>query len=63
MKRVVGTIALIVAGAVVLVVAATGRGEGGTSRDYCEVNGTEGTLVYLLERPNEIQLGKRGDRK
>lgn len=39
---------------------ATGRGEGGVSRDYCEVNGAEGTLVYLLERPNEIQLGKRG---
>ena len=40
---------------------ATGRGEGGTSRDYCEVNGSEGSLVYLLERPNEIQIGKRGD--
>jgi predicted dehydrogenase len=40
---------------------ATGRGEGGVSRDYCEVNGSEGTLVYLLERPNEIQVGKRGD--
>ncbi|CAA9420881.1 MAG: hypothetical protein AVDCRST_MAG64-2914 [uncultured Phycisphaerae bacterium] len=39
---------------------ATGRGEGGTSRDYCEVNGSEGSLVYLLERPNEVQLGERG---
>jgi predicted dehydrogenase len=39
---------------------ATGRGEGGKSRDYCEVNGSEGTLVYLLENPNEIQMGKRG---
>jgi predicted dehydrogenase len=39
---------------------ATGRGEGGKSRDYCEVNGSEGTLVYLLGRPNEIQIGKRG---
>jgi predicted dehydrogenase len=39
---------------------ATGRGEGGVSRDYCEVNGSEGTLVYLLERPNEIQIGTRG---
>jgi predicted dehydrogenase len=38
---------------------ATGRGEGGASRDYCEVNGSEGTLVYLLGRPNEIQIGKR----
>ncbi len=36
---------------------ATGRGEGGKSRDYCEVNGSEGSLVYLLERPNEIQVG------
>jgi predicted dehydrogenase len=39
---------------------ATGRGEGGKSRDYCEVNGSEGTLIYLLGRPNEIQIGKRG---
>jgi predicted dehydrogenase len=39
---------------------ATGRGEGGKSRDYCEVNGSEGTLVYMLARPNEIQIGKRG---
>jgi predicted dehydrogenase len=39
---------------------ATGRGEGGKSRDYCEVNGSEGTLVYLLQRPNEIQRGRRG---
>jgi hypothetical protein len=40
---------------------ATGRGEGGASRDYCEVNGDAGTLVYLLERPNEIQITKRGE--
>jgi predicted dehydrogenase len=39
---------------------ATGRGEGGKSRDYCEVNGSEGTLIYLLGRPNEVQVGKRG---
>lgn len=39
---------------------ATGRGEGGRSRDYCEVNGSEGTLVYLLDRPHEVQLGERG---
>jgi predicted dehydrogenase len=39
---------------------ATGRGEGGNSRDYCEVNGDESTLVYVLGRPNEIQIGKRG---
>lgn len=36
---------------------ATGRGEGGASRDYCEVNGSDGTLVYRVRRPNEIQVG------
>jgi predicted dehydrogenase len=40
---------------------ATGRGEGGKSRDYCEVNGSSGTLVYLLEKPNEIQIGKASE--
>lgn len=39
---------------------ATGRGEGGTSQDYCEINGSEGTLIYYLERPHEIQFGKPG---
>ena len=41
---------------------ATGRGEGGQSQDYCEVNGSEGTLVYLVNRPNEVQIGKKGSR-
>lgn len=36
---------------------ATGRGEGGRSKDYCEVNGTEGSAIYYLNKPNEIQLG------
>jgi len=40
---------------------ATGRGEGGRSQDYCEVAGSEGSLVYQLERPLEIQLGRRGE--
>lgn len=40
---------------------ATGRGEGGRSQDYCEVNGSEGTLVFQLERPLELQLAKRGE--
>ncbi len=40
---------------------ATGRGEGGASRDYCEINGSDGSLVYLLERPNEIQLARQGE--
>jgi predicted dehydrogenase len=39
---------------------ATGRGEGGKSPDVCEVNGSEGTLVYQLGRPNEVQVGKKG---
>lgn len=39
----------------------SGRGEGGRSQDYCEVAGTEGSIVYQLERPQEIQMGKRGE--
>jgi len=39
---------------------ATGRGEGGVSRDWCEVNGDEGTLIYELSRPWEIQRGRAG---
>jgi len=39
---------------------ATGRGEGGQSRDYCEINGTEGSAVYLLGRPTRIEIGKKG---
>ena len=38
----------------------TGRGEGGQSQDYCEVNGSEGSLVYYLNRPLELQMGKPG---
>ena len=38
----------------------TGRGEGGKSPDHCEVNGGEGTLVYQLGKPLEIQVGKKG---
>jgi predicted dehydrogenase len=39
---------------------ATGRGEGGRSPDVCEVNGSEGTLIYTLTKPNELQVGKKG---
>ena len=39
---------------------ATGRGEGGRSQDYCEINGNEGTIVFQLERPLELQIAKRG---
>lgn len=37
----------------------TGRGEGGRSRDYCEVNGSEGTLIYRLGKPLELEVGRR----
>jgi predicted dehydrogenase len=39
---------------------ATGRGEGAKSPDVCEVNGAEGTIVYQLNKPNEIQVGRKG---
>ncbi len=38
----------------------TGRGEDKRSQDYCEVNGFEGSLVYYLNRPTELQVGKPG---
>src|SRR6185437_10965079 len=37
---------------------ATGRGESARSQDYCEVNGSEGTIVFQLERPLELQMSK-----
>lgn len=40
---------------------ATGRGEGLRSQDYCEVNGGEGSIVFQLERPMELQITKRGE--
>ncbi len=39
---------------------ATGRGESWQSKDYCEVNGSEGTAVFFTERPHELQIGRRG---
>ncbi len=39
---------------------ATGRGEGGKSPDYCEINGSEKTLVYRLEHPLEVEIGEAG---
>lgn len=41
---------------------ATGRGSGGQSQDYVEVNGSGATMIYYLERPFEILLGKPGGR-
>ena len=37
---------------------ATGRNESWRSRDYVEVNGSEGTYVFLTERWNKLQVGK-----
>lgn len=39
---------------------AKGRESGGKSLDECEVYGTEGTLMYHLHRPHEIQIGRPG---
>lgn len=39
---------------------AAGHGEGLSSHDYCEVNGSEGTLVYELDNPNQALVGKPG---
>ncbi|MHB8522907.1 MAG: Gfo/Idh/MocA family protein [Limisphaerales bacterium] len=35
---------------------ATGRGEGGHSQDCVEVNGSEASAVFQLERPHELQI-------
>jgi predicted dehydrogenase len=39
---------------------ATGRGEGPRSQDYCEVNGSEATLVYAMGQKQELHIGRRG---
>ncbi len=39
---------------------ATGRGTGSQSEDYVEINGSLGTLVYRLERPHELLIGRPG---
>jgi predicted dehydrogenase len=39
---------------------ATGRGEGARSQDYVEINGTEGSLVFQLEQPNQLQVTRKG---
>jgi predicted dehydrogenase len=39
---------------------ASGRGEGGKSQDYCEINGSEGSLIYYLNQPYRLQVGKKG---
>ena len=38
----------------------TGRGESARSHDYCEVNGSEASLVYYFGQKPEIHIGRRG---
>jgi predicted dehydrogenase len=40
---------------------ATGHGEGARSEDYCEVNGSEGSLLFQLSTPLQLQIGKLGE--
>jgi predicted dehydrogenase len=37
----------------------TGFGEGLNSRDLCEVNGSEASLIYDVRQPHMIRIGKR----
>jgi predicted dehydrogenase len=39
---------------------ATARGGGGHSHDLVEINGTEATAIYQLNRPHELIFGQRG---
>jgi predicted dehydrogenase len=41
---------------------ATGRGFGAASVDSVEINGSDATLVYALERPHELLIGRRDGR-
>lgn len=39
---------------------ATGRGEGRRGQDLVEINGSDASLVYSTQRPNELQIGRQG---
>ncbi len=41
---------------------ATGRGESAHSQDYVEVNGQEGSIVFQLEQPHQLQIAKKGEK-
>jgi predicted dehydrogenase len=41
---------------------ATGRGDGATGHDLCEINGTEASASYRLGDPHGVQLGRKGGR-
>ncbi len=40
---------------------ATGHGEGARSEDYCEVDGTDGSLIFQLARPWTLKAAKKGE--
>jgi predicted dehydrogenase len=40
--------------------ACPGRGDGATGQDFCEVNGTEGSLVYELGDPHHVKRARPG---
>jgi predicted dehydrogenase len=37
-----------------------GRGDGSTGQDFCEVNGTEGSLIYELGDPHHLRRARLG---
>lgn len=39
---------------------ATGRGESARSQDYCEINGSDASIVYCLGQKQELMIGRRG---
>jgi predicted dehydrogenase len=39
---------------------ASGHGEGSHSEDLCEVNGTEGSVIYSLTDPLHVRIGRTG---
>jgi predicted dehydrogenase len=39
---------------------AAGRGDGPTGQDFCELNGSEGSLVYELGDPHRLRRARRG---
>ncbi len=41
---------------------ATGRGEGAFSQDYVEINGAEGSIVFQLEQPHQLQVTRKGEK-
>ena len=42
---------------------ATGRGESAHSQDYVELNGSEATMVFQLERPNQLEISRKGQKQ